>query len=244
MDETPSEQFRRERESRLEAFLEDEQLARCSLNWMLLADRHKFTYAFEWLGRPVIRYPNDLLVLQEVICEVRPSVIIETGVAHGGSLVFSASILELLGRGRVIGIDVEIRPHNREAIMAHRLAHRIELIEGSSTDRLVIEEVRSRVSEEDLILVVLDSLHTHDHALAELRLFGPMVGLGSFIVVADTFIEKFPKGYYSDRPWDVGNNPMTAVRQFLAETDSFEIDRRWNKAGISEASDGYLRRCR
>lgn len=240
----PYREFSTWRSERIDEMLTDAELEAMSLAWMLKSDRYKYSYIFEWLGRPVIRYPTDLLVLQEVIWEVKPSLIIETGIAHGGSLVFSASVLQLLGAGHVVGVDIDLRPHNRAALLAHRLANRMTLLDGSSTDPEVLAQVSKFAAESDNTLVVLDSLHTHEHALTELREYSKFVSPNSYIVVADTFIERFPRGYFNDRPWDVGNNPMTAVRSFLSENHNFEIDRSRNKAMISEASDGYLRRVR
>ncbi len=187
-------------------------------------------------------YPQDMFALQEIIWEVRPELIIETGVAHGGSLVFSASILELLGgNGRVLGIDIEIRPHNRVAIQQHPLAHRIELLEGSSTDPAIVAQARQR-AEGRHVLVMLDSNHTHDHVLAELHAYSPLVTPGSYLIVLDTIVEHMPADCFPDRPWGPGNNPKTAVHQFLRTTDRFVIDHQIpEKLLITVAPDGYLR---
>jgi cephalosporin hydroxylase len=173
--------------------------------------------------------------------------IIETGVAHGGSLMLSASMLELLGGDRrVIGIDVDIRAHNRKEIEAHPMSKRIDLIEGSSTDPAIFERVKELADRRENVMVFLDSLHTHAHVAAELDLYAPMVSVGSYLVLPDTFIEYFPKGYYAhNRPWDVGNNPMTALREFMKRNSDFEVDRTLNdKLMITEAFEGYLRRVR
>jgi len=242
----PVEEFEAERASAIAKMSRDEELRAKSLDWMLHADRYKYSYNFRWLGRPIIKHPGDVLVMQEIIWDVKPDLIVETGVAHGGSAVFSASMLELLGGdGRVVAVDIDIRKHNRAAIEAHPLSRRITLIEGSSTDPGVIEQVRREAREAKRVMVFLDSLHTHDHVLAELELYGPLVTVGSYLVLPDTFIEYFPKGYYSDRPWDVGNNPMTAMRAYLAAHPEFEVDHaRGDKVLITEAFDGYLRRVR
>jgi len=240
MDE--SRRFLQEREAAILALASDDTLHSASLDWMLKADANKYSYNFTWMGRPIIRYPNDIVVFQEVVWRSKPDLIIETGIAHGGSLILSASLLELLGgNGRVVGIDVDIRSHNRKAIEQHPMAHRITMIEGSSTSLNVIEQLREIVKSHSRVMVVLDSLHTHDHVLAELRLYSRFVTEGCYLVLPDTFIEYFPPGYFANRPWDVGNNPMTALRQFLKEEPNFTIDELTSsKALISEAPDGYL----
>jgi len=231
-----------EREAAILALASDDTLHSASLDWMLKADANKYSYNFTWMGRPIIRYPNDIVVFQEVVWRSKPDLIIETGIAHGGSLILSASLLELLGgNGRVVGVDVDIRSHNRKAIEQHPMAHRITMIEGSSTSLNVIEQLREIVKSHSRVMVVLDSLHTHDHVLAELRLYSRFVTEGCYLVLPDTFIEYFPPGYFANRPWDVGNNPMTALRQFLKEEPNFTIDELTSsKALISEAPDGYL----
>lgn len=240
MDEASK--FANERLAAIHALASDDGLRSASIEWMLKADANKYSYNFTWLGRPIIRYPNDIVVYQEVVWGCKPDLIIETGIAHGGSLTLSASLLELLGgSGRVVGIDVDIRAHNRQAIENHPMAHRISMIEGSSTSLSVVQQVREIVKSHTRVMVVLDSLHTHDHVLAELRLYSEFVTEGCYLVLPDTFIELFPPGYFSERPWDVGNNPMTALRQFLTETPCFRVDKLTSsKALISEAPDGYL----
>ncbi len=241
----PITQFYREREEDIRRMAEDEELKRKSLDWMLHADRYKYTYNFTWLGRPIIKFPNDIVLMQELIWQVKPDLIIETGIAHGGSLVFSASMLELLGgNGLVLGIDLDIRAHNRKEIETHPMMKRIRMIEGSSVDAAVVDQVREIAKTKKKVMVFLDSLHTHDHVMAELAVYAPLVSVNSYLVLPDTFIEYFPQGYYSkDRPWDVGNNPMTALRAFVSNTDDFVIDRQLcDKLMITEAFDGYLRR--
>ena len=242
----PIKEFRDERAEAIERMSRDEELKAKSLDWMIHSDRYKYSYNFSWLGRPIIKYPSDILVMQELIWEVKPDLVIETGIAHGGSIVFSASMLELLGGdGRVLAIDIDIRAHNREQIEKHPMAKRITMIEGSSTDPAVVERVRAAAATSRKVMVFLDSLHTHDHVLKEMELYAPMVSVGSYLVLPDTFIEYFPKGYYADRPWDVGNNPMTALREFMSRHSGFEIDRsRCDKLLITEAFDGYLKRVR
>jgi len=225
----------------------DEELKQKSLDWMLHADKYKYTYNYTWLGRPIIKFPSDIVATQQIVWDVKPDLIIETGIAHGGSLILSASLLELIGgEGKVLGIDIDIRAHNRKEIEAHPMMKRIEMIEGSSVGDDVMARVRAAAAKAKRVMVFLDSLHTHDHVLKELELYAPLVTVGSYMVLPDTFIEYFPKGYYAhNRPWDVGNNPMTALRAFLEKNRDFEIDRALcDKLMITEAFDGYLRRVR
>lgn len=236
--------FQEERAQAISNMAADEELKQKSLDWMLHADRYKYTYNFSWLGRPIIKFPNDIVLLQEIIWDVQPDLIIETGVAHGGSLVLSASMLELIGGdGLVLGIDVDIRSHNRAAIERHPMFKRIQLLEGSSTSSEILQQVSAAAAGKSRVMVCLDSLHTHEHVLKELELYSPLVSVGSYLVLPDTFIEMFPRGYYADRPWDVGNNPYTAMREFLSRTDDFVVDReRGAKLLITEGFDGYLKR--
>lgn len=236
------EKFKLERAAAIEDMGRDLDLRKKSIDWMLHADKYKYTYNYTWMGRPIIKYPNDILILQEIIWNVKPDYIIETGIAHGGSIIFSSSILELIGHGEVIAIDIDIRKHNRDEIEKHPMYKRITMIEGSSVDPAVVKTVKEKVKGKK-VLVCLDSLHTHDHVLQELQMYSDIVTVGSYIVCPDTFIEYFPKGYYGDRPWDVGNNPMTAVRAFLEQNDKFIIDKEIdNKLMITEGFDGYLKR--
>lgn len=194
------------------------------------------------MGRPIIQYPQDMVAMQEIIWQVRPDLIIETGVAHGGSLVFYASLLELMGKGQVVGIDVEIRQHNREAIENHPMAHRISLVEGSSVSPSVVARVGDIARGKQRVLVALDSNHSHAHVLEELRVYAPLVNRDSYLVVFDTIIEDFPAGSFPDRPWDRGSNPKTAVEEFLRENDRFIVDDDMDsKLLISATRGGYLK---
>jgi cephalosporin hydroxylase len=188
--------------------------------WLRVGWDQKYIYSFTWLGRPVIQIPEDLVRVQEVIATVQPDVIVETGVAHGGSLVFYASICRALGRGRVVGVDVEIRPHNRQAIEEHPLAGLITLIEGDSVAPVTVERVAAEVGPGDTVMVLLDARHTKAHVLAELRSYGPLVSPGSYIVAADGIMEKLAGAPHSEPDWD-RNNPLAAVDEFLAENDRF-----------------------
>jgi cephalosporin hydroxylase len=203
---------------------------------------YRYTYNWTWLGRPVIQYPQDLMALQEIIWKTRPGVIVETGIAHGGSLVFSASILAMLGGEReVVGIDIDIRSHNRTAIEAHPLASKIVMYEGSSIDAALVGRVRDRVAGRPA-MVILDSNHTGDHVAAELEHYAPLVAAGHYIVVMDTAIEHLDASNFPDRPWGPGNSPMTAVDGFLAREPRFVIDEEYNaKLLFTVAPRGYLR---
>ncbi len=222
---------------------DSETLRRKSIDWIAAVSRHHYSHHFAWMGLPIIQFPQDVIALQEIIWRVRPDLIIETGVARGGSLVFHASMLQLLaGDRRVCGIDIDIRPHNRTAIEQHPMAGRITLIEGSSTDETTLSQVRSLAADRSGVMVVLDSNHTHDHVLRELDLYSPLVTRGSYLVVLDTIIQDLPEGYFKDRPWDVGDNPKTAVREFLQRNSRFEVDHELDsKLLISVAPEGYLR---
>lgn len=211
--------------------------------WFLQSVKDRYTYRFKWLGRPVIQFPQDMFAMQEILWEVKPDLVIETGIAHGGSLIFYASILELIGGdGLVLGIDVEIRPHNRPEIEQHRLAHRIRMIEGSSVDESVVRQVRDLAQGKKRVLVALDSNHTHNHVLRELEFYSPLVTKGSYLIVFDTVIEELPKDFFSDRPWGTGNNPKTAVDEFLHNNRRFSIDEAIEKRlQITAAPGGYLK---
>lgn len=204
---------------------------------------YRYTYNFRWLGRPIIQFPQDIVALQEIVWETRPEVVVETGIAHGGSLVFYASLLELLGGDRLaVGVDIDIRAHNREAIEAHPLAHRLKMIEGSAIDPATVERVRELAGGRRA-MVVLDSNHTHEHVLRELELYAPLVAEGCYLVVLDTIVDRLPKSLYENRPWGPDDNPMTALEAFLATTDAFEIDREYDdKLLFTVAPRGYLKR--
>jgi cephalosporin hydroxylase len=185
---TAAEEFSAEVRANIQALKEDEKLHQLSHAWMSSSIADRYTYNFSWMGRPIIQYPQDMVAMQEIIWAVQPDLIVETGIAHGGSLVFYASVLELVGRGSVLGIDVDIRAHNRAAIEAHPMMKRISMIEGSSTDDATAATVVERAEEAERVLVVLDSNHTHEHVLRELRLYAPLVSLDSYCVVMDTLV--------------------------------------------------------
>ncbi|KKP40277.1 MAG: cephalosporin hydroxylase [Candidatus Peregrinibacteria bacterium GW2011_GWC2_33_13] len=206
-----------------------------------LAD-YRYTYNFNWMGRPIIQLPEDIMAMQELIWEIKPDLIIETGIAHGGSLIFYSSMLELIGNGEVLGIDIDIRQHNKVEIEKHPMFKRITMFEGSS----ISEEMAARVHEfskgKEKILLVLDSNHTHEHVLKELELYSSLVSRDSYLVVFDTGIEDTAENSYPDRPWGKGNNPKTAVWEFLKTNDRFVIDKEFeSKLLFTVSPDGYLK---
>lgn len=240
---------------------ESKELAGLTANWINCANSLKYSYHYEWLGRPIIQYPQDMVAMQELIWELRPDLIIETGIAHGGSLIFSASMLAMLdmcdaiesgtaldpkaSRRKVLGIDIDIRAHNRVAIEAHPMSSRIQMIQGSSIAAETIAEVQAIAKNYSRVLVCLDSNHTHDHVLAELQAYANLTSVGSYCVVFDTVIEDMPKEMFPNRPWGPGDNPKTAVWEYLKSHPEFEIDKSIpNKLQITVAPDGFLRRVR
>ena len=205
--------------------------------------RHKYAHNFTWMGRPIIQCPQDVMAMQEIVWQVKPEVIIETGIAHGGSLIFYASLLELIGgSGKVVGIDIDIRAHNRVEIEKHPMFKRITLIQGSSIDPAIGQQAKALTTGASRVLVVLDSNHTHDHVLQELELYAPLVGKGSYLVVMDTAIDDLPDEFFSDRPWCKGNSPKSAVHAFLKGNRRFVIDKDIDsKLLLTVAPDGYLK---
>ena len=252
-------EFKSEVASRIDSIASNEVLCSAGANFMLTSTAPKYSYNFSWQGRPIIQYPQDIIAMQELIWQIKPDLIIETGIAHGGSLIFSASMLALLdmydaietserfdpkvSRRKVLGIDIDIRAHNRAAIEAHPMSSRIQMIQGSSVALEVIEQVRAIASNYTSILVCLDSNHTHEHVLSELNAYATMTSIGSYCVVFDTLVEDLPKELYPNRPWGPGDNPKTAVREYLKTHPEFEIDKSIpNKLLITVAPDGYLKR--
>ncbi|HWT99114.1 MAG TPA: cephalosporin hydroxylase family protein [Terriglobales bacterium] len=227
----------------IKALEKDQDLQALSRIWVRETSPHKYTYNFSWLGRPIIQFPQDIIAMQELIWTIQPQAIIETGIARGGSLIFHASMLELIGSdGFVIGIDIDIRQHNRAEIEKHRMSKRIRMIQGSSIDPTTIQTVTDAVAGLDRVLVILDSNHTHEHVLQELINYGPLVKRGGYLIVLDTIIEDMPENHFPDRPWGRGNNPKTAIHEFLKGNDRFTIDKSIeNKLLITVAPDGYLK---
>jgi cephalosporin hydroxylase len=253
--------FQQEVQQRLADNGRNPALGEAGLAFLRTSAEHRYSYNFHWLGRPIIQYPQDMVAMQELIWQVRPDLIIETGIAHGGSLILSASMLALLDycdaiegkqlldpakpRRRVVGVDIDIRAHNRVAIEAHPLSNRIDMLQGSSIAPEILGQVRSHAEGQQVVLVCLDSNHTHDHVLAELEAYAPLVTPGSYCVAFDTVIEDMAADSFPDRPWGVGNNPKTAVRAFVEQHPEFEVD--WqidHKLLISVAPEGYLKRVR
>lgn len=257
----PVAQFEEESRKRVEAYGADQAFQALSRDWLEASMRRQYVYNFHHMGRPIIQYPQDMVAMQDLIWRVRPDLVIETGIAHGGSLVLSASMLALLDMAdaiaagtmmdpkvssrKVLGIDIDIRPHNRAAIESHPMASRIDMIEGSSVAPEVVAQVRRAAQGCQRVLVFLDSMHTHDHVLAELEAYAPLVSVGSYCVVLDTFVEDMPKQFFPDRPWDVSNNPKTAVHEYLKTHPEFEIDSSiQNRLMVTVAPDGFLKRGR
>lgn len=236
--------FELERKERIVSNANDKDFKDLSSQWTIRSMDLKYAYNFSWMGRPIIQHPQDMIAMQELFWTVKPDLLIETGIAHGGSLIYYASLMELLGgNGHVLGIDIDIRQHNRTEIETHPMFKRITMFEGSSLDSEMVSRVADFAKKYKTIMLVLDSNHTHDHVLSELHLYTPFVTPGSYCVVFDTVVEDMPKGSYSDRPWDKGNNPKTAVWEFLKTNQDFEMDREIeNKLLITVAPDGYLKR--
>ena len=267
----PNLTFKSERSSNIDNYPKDSDWHQLSKQWMIRAFQQRYMYNFDWLGRPIIQTPIDMIAMQELIWNIKPDLIIETGIAHGGSLVMSASMLALLDyceavelgqtldpkatKRRVLGIDIDIRAHNRAAIEAHPMAHRIDMLQGSSISTEMIDQVHGIASQYKKILVCLDSNHTHEHVLAELEAYAPLVSIDSYCCVFDSIVEDMPADMFPDRPWAPGNNPKTAVREYLkllkhngrnasdGEPLVFEIDKAIeNKLLLTVAPDGYLKR--
>ena len=243
------EKFNQECKERVASHAKNDRLQESVKNFSNETLRVGYSYNFNWLGRPIIQYPQDMIALQEIIWEVKPDMIIETGIAHGGSLIFSASMLTLLEacgeieNGKVLGIDIDIREHNKKAIETHPMSKKITMFQGSSIDEEMIEKVHEFAKSGKKILVCLDSNHTHEHVLAELKAYANLASIGSYCIVFDTIIEDMPEGSFPNRPWDKGNNPKTAVWEYLKENDDFVIDKDIeNKLLITVAPDGYLKR--
>ena len=234
--------FENEVELNIKKLGEDKNLKGLSNIWLKESAEHKYSYNFRWMGRPIIQYPQDIMAMQEIIWKVKPDLIIETGIAHGGSLIFYASILELIGKGEILGIDIDIREYNRVEIESHSMYKRITMLEGSSTDESVVDKVKSFAKGKNKIMVILDSNHIYEHVKKELQMYSSLVLKDSYLVVFDTVIDDMPDEISSDRPWGQGNNPKTAVMEFLKENDRFTIDKSVeDKLLITVAPSGYLK---
>lgn len=222
----------------------DHPLRAQAVELQLAADDHHFTYQWEWLGVPVIRLPDDVMVLQQLFWSYRPQRVVETGVARGGSMLLDTSLMQLCGETpAVLGIDLQIFAHTHDALRDHPAAAGVTLLEADATSTTAADATRDFLGDAERAVLVLDSNHTHDHVLGELRLLAPLLPVGSFVLVADTLVEELPAGYYANRPWDRGNNPATALAAFLAENDDFTLDGDWSRrALVTEFRDGIARR--
>ncbi len=253
------EKFRHERIEAIKEMGQDAEIRKQAIDFVRDTAKYKYSYNFEWMTRPIIQFPQDMVAMQELILQVKPDLIVETGIAHGGSLILSASMLALLdiseaiesgtvfdpkkSKRKVLGLDIDIREHNREAIEAHPMSSRIQMIQGSSISPEVIEQVKAVVKNYQRVLICLDSNHTHNHVLAELEAYALLTSVGSYCVVMDTAIEDMPKAMFPDRPWGPGDNPKTAVWEYLKTHPEFEIDKSiQHKLLITVAPDGYLKR--
>lgn len=256
---SPEQQFEAERQQMLTDYLHDKPFQELSRDWLQASMSKRYVYNYDWMGRPIIQYPQDMVAIQQLVWSVRPDLIIETGIAHGGSLILSASLLALLdmcdaidagvsidpklSHRKVIGVDIDIRPHNRAAIEAHPMSSRIEMIQGSAIAPEVVDQVRASANGYKKVMVFLDSMHTHDHVIGELDAYGSMVSAGSYCVVFDTFVDDMPPKFFADRPWDVGNNPKTAVKQWLVDHPDFVVDKEMEaRLMVTVAPGGFLKR--
>ena len=238
----PIEEFILERTENIRKLGADEKMKALGHNFVTATGPYQYSHNFTWMGRPVIQFPQVMIAMQEIIWDVKPDLIIETGIAHGGSLIMYASFLEMSGHGHVLGIDIDIREHNRKEIEQHPMYKRITMFEGSSISDEVADRVICFAKDYENIMVVLDSNHTHAHVLKELYLYSPLVSKGGYLVVFDTIIEDMPKDSFPDRPWDKGNNPKTAVWEFLKKNHRFIVDKHMeNKLLITVAPDGFLK---
>lgn len=255
----PHQKFKQECKDRIALLGKNNDITKITRQWLSSVYDLKYSYHFEHLGRPIIQHPQDMIAIQELIWETKPDLIVETGIAHGGSLIMSASILALLdicdaidsdkminpkqSNRKVLGIDIDIRQHNKIEIENHPMSSRIQMIEGSSTAPETLKKVKQIVKNYQKVLVCLDSNHTHEHVLSELQAYAPMTSVGSYCVVFDTIIEDLPEEKFHDRPWGPGNNPKTAVIEYLKTHNEFQIDKNIDhKLLITASQDGYLKR--
>ena len=236
-------EFVEECKERVQKNAANEELTQAANNFNVASNKAQYSYNFTWMGRPIIQYPQDMIAMQEIIWRLKPDLIIETGIAHGGSLIYYASLLELIGKGEVLGVDIDIRAHNKAEIESHPMFKRITMIEGSSVIQETIDKVAAIAKDKKCVLVSLDSNHTHEHVIQELEMYAPFVTTDSYLVAFDTIVEDLPNDYMPGRPWRQGDNPKTAVWEFLKTHPEFEIDKAIdNKLLISVAPDGYLKK--
>jgi cephalosporin hydroxylase len=237
------EAFEIERAKELENALADKELITLGRDFLARADTHKYGYYWNWMGLPILQMPEDIALTQEILWETKPDFVIEAGIAWGGSLAMYAAFQELQGFGKVIGIDVTIPEHNRDAIMSVPVSHRIELIQGSSIDPEVFKIISSKIPAGSNILLVLDSNHTHEQVLAELKLWSPLLQKGNYIIVSDTIVEVIPTQTHRPRPWGHGNNPMTGMLEFLGENNRFSAENVYSKRAFSSFNPGGYLEC-
>ena len=240
----PVKEFEKEKAHNINELGNNPEVCKLAIDFIHKTAPNKYSYNFTWMGRPIIAFPTDMVAMQEIIWDVKPDLIIETGIAHGGSLIYYASILELLGGERkVLGIDIDIRRHNRIEIEMNPMSKRIIMLEGSSISNNIYSKVEKIAKGHKSILVCLDSNHTHDHVLKELEFYSKLVSLNSYCVVFDTIIEDLPEGFVKDRSWDKGNNPKTAVGEFIKNNSNFVVDSKISgKLLITVAPGGFLKR--
>lgn len=239
----PVEKFEQEKSERVQAYQKDKEFIKLGQEWLRESMSKNYVYNFSWMGRPIIQQPQDMIAMQEIIWQVKPDLIIETGIAHGGSIIYYASLMELIGKGEVIGVDIEIRAHNRAEIEKHPMSKRIKMVEGSSVDPAIVEKIKELMKGKEKILVCLDSYHTHEHVLKELEIYSKFVSKDSYLVVFDSFVEDMPKNFYPNRPWTVGDNPKTAVWEFVKHNKDFVIDKSiQDKIIVTCSPDGYLKK--
>ena len=240
------EEFERLLRESAAAMAADENLRRDALDVLLRADRYRWIHQTIWMGEPVLNLPQDMFAIQEMIFKTRPKYVVELGVAWGGGLLFYATLLDVLGGEKVIGVDIFIPDDLRQRLVSHsRLSQRICLIDGSSIEQATLRQVQSLLGNSREVMVILDSLHTHEHVLQELRLYSPLVGKGHYLICGDTLLEDIPVQEHRPRPWGPGNNPKTALDQFLKENDRFEVDRSLDDKLLFTCNPGgYLRCCK
>lgn len=221
---------------------QDNEVQQLAIDLITKSDQHFHAYQWNWLGLPIIQMTEDVMAAQELIWKVKPDVIVETGIAWGGSMVLYASMLELIGKGEVIGIDLVLPQSNIDKIMAYPFSKRISMIQGSSIDQSIVDQVKAKIKPGQTVMLMLDSNHTHAHVLDELKMYSPLVTKDSYIIVSDTIVEDIPPQAHRPRPWGPGDNPKTAVNEFLKTTDRFELDAYYNaKILMTFDKGGYLR---
>lgn len=234
--------FEADKRRNAQAQYRDQRLRKQSLDFIVESDKYGYGYQWTWLGLPIIQMPQDILVTQEIIWQTKPDVVIETGIAWGGSVALYASLLQLIGKGTVVAVDLNLMDHVEAQIMALPFSERIQLYKGSSTETSMRQKIAAHVKPGQSVMVLLDSNHTHDHVLEELKLYAPLVTEGQYLVVSDTVVEDIPVQDHRPRPWGPGNNPKTALQAYLAQSDRFVVDEMIDsKLLLSYTPQGYCR---